>query len=183
MTSQPASASTSGLLHQDLDRLVVDDRAVAQQAVMTVAGIGIERDVAEDADLRHLFLDRANGATDQVVRIERLAAVLVAPLGIGVGEQRDARDGELGRPFGVAHRLIDRQPLDARHGGDRDPRLGPIDEEQRPDQIVGGQDILAHQPPRPLRFAVAARAGREVEALWRAWPRPGRGGLRSDGRI
>ena len=130
-----------------------------------MAGIGIERDVAEDADLRHLFLDRPNGATDQVVRIERLAALLVAPRGIGIREQRDARDGELGRPFGVPHRLIDRKPLDARHRGNRDPRFGPVNQEQRPDQIVGGQEILAHQPPRPLGFSVAARAGGEVETL------------------
>ena len=51
MMSQPASASTSACLHQHLDGLVVEDDAVAQQPVMAVAGIGIERDVAEHADL------------------------------------------------------------------------------------------------------------------------------------
>ena len=153
------------LLHQHLDRLVVDDRAVAQQPVMAVAGIGIERDVAEDADLRHLLLDRADGAADQVVRIERFAAVLVAPLGIGIGKQRDAGDGKLGGPLGVPHRLIDREPLDARHRRHRDARLRPVDQEQRPDQIVRGQDVLAHHAPRPLGLPVAARAGGEVEPL------------------
>ncbi len=43
------------LLDQHLDGLVVDDDAIAQKPVMAVAGIGIERDVAEDADLRHLL--------------------------------------------------------------------------------------------------------------------------------
>ena len=38
------------LLDQHRDRLVVDDDAVAHQAVVAVAGIGIERDVAEHAD-------------------------------------------------------------------------------------------------------------------------------------
>ena len=42
------------LLDQHRDRLVVEDVAVAQQAVVAVAGVGIERDVAEDADVRHL---------------------------------------------------------------------------------------------------------------------------------
>ena len=42
------------LLHQHLDGLVVEDDAVAHQAVMAVAGIGIERDVAQDADARAL---------------------------------------------------------------------------------------------------------------------------------
>ncbi len=56
------------LLHQHLHGLVVDDVAVAQQAVMAVAGIGIERHVAEDADLGHLLLDRADRAAHQIVR-------------------------------------------------------------------------------------------------------------------
>ena len=42
------------LLHQHRDGLVVEDDAVAQQPVVAVAGIGIERDIAEDADVRHL---------------------------------------------------------------------------------------------------------------------------------
>ena len=50
------------LLDQHRDGLVVEDDAVAHQAVMAVAGVGIERHVAQDADLRHFFLDRADGA-------------------------------------------------------------------------------------------------------------------------
>ena len=76
MMSQPASASTSAWLDQDLDGLVVEDFAVAHQPVMAVARVGVERDVAQDADLRHFLLDRAHGAADQIVRIERLAAVV-----------------------------------------------------------------------------------------------------------
>ena len=34
-----------------------------------------------------------------------------------------------------------------------------VDQEQRPDQVVGGEHVLAHQPPRPFGLAVAARAG------------------------
>ena len=45
---------------------------------MAVAGVGIERDVAQHADVGHLLLDRADGAADQIVGIERLAAVVVA---------------------------------------------------------------------------------------------------------
>ena len=79
------------LLHQQLDGFVIEDHAVAQQAVMAVAGIGIERDVAENADVGHFFLDRADGAADEIVRIERLAAVVVAQTRIGIGKERDAR--------------------------------------------------------------------------------------------
>ena len=123
MMSQPASACTSAWRHQHRHGLVVEDDAVAQQAVMAVAGVGIERHVAEHADLRHLLLDGADGAADQVVGVERLAAGLVAQFRVGVGEQRDAGDGELGRALGLAHRLVDRQPLDAGHRGA--PGRGP----------------------------------------------------------
>ena len=64
------------LLHQHLHRGVVMHIAVAQHAVMAVAGIGIERHIAQHADLRHRGLDGAHRAADQVVGIERLAAVL-----------------------------------------------------------------------------------------------------------
>ena len=72
MMSAPASRLDQGLPDQDLDRLVVDDHAVAQQAVMAVAGIGIERDVAQHADVRDRLLDRADRAADEVVGVERL---------------------------------------------------------------------------------------------------------------
>ena len=85
-------------------------------------------------------------------------------LRVGIGKQRDAGDVELGRAFGVAHRLVDRKPLDARHGGDRRARSRPIDQEQRPDQVVGGEHVLAHQPPRPFGLAVAARPNGEIAA-------------------
>ena len=78
MMSQPASRLHQRLLDQHGDGFVVEDDAVAQQAVMAVAGEGIERHVAQHADLGHFFLDGADGAADQIVRIERFAARLVA---------------------------------------------------------------------------------------------------------
>ena len=45
--------------------------------------------------------------------------VFVAQAGIGVGKQREAGDVELGGALRLAHRLVDREPLDARHRGDR----------------------------------------------------------------
>ena len=56
------------LLDQHRDRLVVEDDAVAQQAVMAVAGVGIERHVAQHADLGHRFFDGADRLADQIVR-------------------------------------------------------------------------------------------------------------------
>ena len=67
------------------------------------------------------------------------------------------------RPFGVAHGLVDRNALDPRHGGDRHALALAIDQEQRPDQVVGGQHMLAHHPADPFGPTVASRPHREVE--------------------
>ncbi len=132
---------------------------------MAVAGEGIERDVAKDADLRHFLLDGADGAADEIVGIERFAAVLVAQARIGVGKQRDAGDGKLGGACRFAHGLIDAQALDARHRRHRHARLLSVHHEQRPDQIVGGELMLAHHAPQPFGAAVAAHAHRQVERV------------------
>ena len=160
MMSQPASASTSAWARSAIGGLIVDDGAAAQEAVVAVAGIGIERDVAEHADLRHRLLDRPDGAADQVVGIERFAAVLVASPGIGIGKQQ-AGNGERGGALGVAHGLVDRKSLHAGHGSHRHA-FGAVDQEQRPDQVVRGQHVLAHEAPRPLGLAM--RRGRVVRS-------------------
>ena len=154
--SAPASRLDQRLARQHRDGLVVDDDAVAQEPVMAMAGVGIERHVAEHADLRHGLLDRPDGAADEIVRVERLAAVLVAQLGVGIGKQREAGNAERGRALGVAHGLVDREPLDARHRRHRHARLRSIDQEQRPDQVVESEHGLGHQPARPVGLAIAA---------------------------
>ena len=81
------------LLGQDGDRLVVEDIAiVVGQAVMAVAGVGIERDVGQHADLGHRILDRLDRAADEVVGVERLAGIVAAQVRRRVGEQGDAGD-------------------------------------------------------------------------------------------
>ena len=91
------------LLHQHGDRFIIDDDAVAQKSIVAMAGEGIERDVAQNADVRHFFLDGANGAADEIVGIERFAAGVVAQARVGVGKQRDAGDSQLGGRFGLAN--------------------------------------------------------------------------------
>ena len=62
------------LADQHCDGLVVEDDAVTQQPVMAVAGVRIERHIAKDADVRHLFLDGADRLADQILGIERFGA-------------------------------------------------------------------------------------------------------------
>src|SRR5439155_6042672 len=72
------------LLHQDFHRFVVEYDAVAQEAVVAVAGVGIEGDIAKDTDARHRTFNGAYGATHQVVWINRFAAGLVPLLRVGI---------------------------------------------------------------------------------------------------
>ena len=50
-----------------------------------------------------------------------------------------------------------RKPVNARHRGDGGCDVLALDDENRPDQVVDGQHVFAHQPARPVRLAVAAR--------------------------
>ncbi len=76
MISQPASAWTSAWRTSTVERRIVVDIAVPDQPVMAVAGVGIERHVAQHADLGHRLLDRAHRAADQIVGVDRFASVL-----------------------------------------------------------------------------------------------------------
>ena len=170
-----------GLLGQDGDGVVVEDDAVAQEAVVAVAGIGIEGHVRDDADLRHGRLDGAHRTADEVVRLQGLGAARVARRRVGVREQGDGGDAQPRRPLGLAHGLVDRQALHLRHGGDRLASSRPFDQEQRPDQIIDAEAALAHEAARPLGLAVAPRTLRQGKARRGivARRRPRRG---SDGR-
>ena len=70
------------------------------------------------------FLDGADGAADEVVRVERLAA---RPRRAAPDPYREkARSHgmrELGRALGLAHGLVDGKALDAGHGGEPDSRV------------------------------------------------------------
>jgi porphobilinogen synthase len=62
-----------------------------------VRGVGVERDVADNADLRHGRFDGAHRAADEIVGIERLAGRIVAPtdkMYVRVLRNRDALDAE-----------------------------------------------------------------------------------------
>src|SRR5215471_16469880 len=106
---------------------------------MAVACEGIERDVAEYAEIGKFLLDGAHRLADEIVGIERFRSVFVTQGRIGVGKQRYTGDIELYRALGVAHGLIDRQPVDARHRRDGYALVVAVSNEQRPDQVVRGE--------------------------------------------
>ena len=143
--SAPGLRLHQRLAHQRLERLVVGDFRAAQQAVVSVTGVGVERDVEDDADVEAGGLHGARRAADEVLRIERLARVLGAQLRLGIGKQRDGGDAEPHGLLGAGDDVVDRQPLDAGHGGDRHALVGSLDHEQRPDQIVDAQPMLGDE--------------------------------------
>ena len=169
MTSAPARAWLSDWRTSAATDLVVEDAEVvavlADQPVVAVAGIGVERDVGDEADLRELLLDRAAGAANEIALVVGLSAVLVLQMRLGVGEEGDRRNVELYGALGLPHRLIDAEPIDARHRRDRSAHPLALDQEQGPDEIVGRQHPLADQAARPLRLAVAAGPVGEVETM------------------
>ena len=132
---------------------------------MAVAGIGIEGDVAQHADLRHFFFDGANGAADEVIWVKRFRTGLVASGWIGIGKQGQAWDRKLGGVFGGADGFVDRKARHVRHRVDWHAKVRPFDHEQRPDQVIGGDDVFAHHPARPFAAPIAARADRKLEPL------------------
>ena len=138
---------------------------LAHEPVVAVAGVGVERDVGDEAEFGEFLLDRPAGAADEVALVVGLGPVLVLEMRLGVGEEGDRGDVELHRALGLAHRLVDAEPLDARHCRNGHAGLLALDQEQRPDEVVGGQHLLADQPPRPFRLAVAAGPVGEVEAM------------------
>ena len=125
---------------------------------MAVGGVGVERDVRQNADVRHGVLDGAGGAAHQVVGVGRLAAVIGAAVGGRVGKQGKAGNAEARCLFRRFYCQIDRQALDARHRGDLGALALALDHEQRPDQVCRGQHVLRDHGARPRGHAGAARA-------------------------
>ena len=172
MTSAPGARLVQGLARERLDRLVIEDDEIARgglahQPVMAVARIRVERDVSDKAKLRKLALDRAAGAANEIALVEGFASLRVLEIRFGRGEERNRRDLKLNRPLGLADRLIDAEPVHARHRRDRNAALVALDEKERPDEVARRQHMLRHQPARPFRLAIAARAVGEVEAVGR----------------
>ena len=104
--------------------------------------------------------------------------------GIGIGKQREAGNGQLGRPLGGAHRLVDRQPLDARHRGDR--RADSLPSTRNSGQIRSSVVSTCSRTMRRAHSARRLRRGR-IAQIERARAgcfglAPARARLRSSGR-
>src|ERR1700677_11192 len=84
---------------------------------------------------------------------------------LGIRKQRKAGDRELRRALRGTNGFVDRESLDAGHGGDGGAYSLALGQEQRPDQVGGGTNMLAHQSPRPPGAAITPRPDGEIKPL------------------
>ena len=153
------------LADQGGDRRIIDDLAVMHEPVMAMAGIGIERHVAHDADLRHRRLDGPHRPAHEIVAAVGLPAIVAAQLRRRMGKDGNDRDAEAARLLGRPDREIDRQPFDAGHRRHRLAIAVALDDEDRPDQIINGEGGFAGEPARPCGAAIAPQPGRGIARL------------------
>ncbi len=112
------------------------------------------------------FLMARHGAADQIAGVQRLAPAFVAQALLGVWEAarcREFRASRRARPPGRLDRCVRRSTPGIEGIGV--PAILAVDDEERPDQVVGRQSILADKPACPLRLAVAPGSVRQVEPV------------------
>jgi len=132
---------------------------IIHQPVLPVRGIGIERDIGEDAHIiAARITNRADRAAHQIVRVERFLSIVAAPVGRCVGEQRHAGDSQVHCLPGAFGDSIHRPARDAGQGRNRLFHAGPCGDEQRPDQVRRGEHIFAVQRTAPAAGTGAAQA-------------------------
>ena len=163
------SAWISACCTSTVDRLIVEDHAVAHQPVMAVAGIGIERDVGSmtpSSGTSRLIARQA-----RQTRLSALSASLpslVARPGRyrGRARCRECRAWPPARPRAPPRRRDSRSTPGIDATGSR--ALVAVDEEERPDQVVGGQHILGAPAGAPIRPCGCGAGGwRGRDGCWR----------------
>ena len=149
--STPASACATAWRHQHVERLVVEDVAVAHQRRHGRAWCRGRAPRRRSRRSRaRAFLSARHGAAAQVVGAFRLPRRARSSSRVGIDrEERHRRDAELG---GLLHcpQQAGRSSAAPRRAWMRRPPLGAaVLDEDRPDQVVDGQRVLAHQAAGP----------------------------------
>ena len=166
----PGIGLVDRLVDEDRNRIVVEHIArLVEQAVLPVTCVGIERHVGQDPDIRATGVAyRLDRAAHQIVGIERLGAVVAAQFGLGVGKQRETRDTQIDRFLRAPRDVVDRPARYARQARHRFFHARPVGDEQRPDEIGGGEHGLAMHRAAPRGGARAAESGGGIAGLGHA---------------
>ncbi len=110
-----------------------------------MAGIGIERNIRDDAQFGKTAFQCCNGARHQTIRVERLFRTQAFQTRINDGEQRQSRNAQSHAILSHRQQQIDRKPLDAGHGTHRFTPVLAIQNKHRINQIIGRECVLTHQ--------------------------------------
>jgi hypothetical protein len=142
---------------QQLDRQVVVDLAVADEAAVTVRGVLAEADVADHGQLGMGLLQRPQRHLhDPLVVVGPRAGLVLVGGDAEEQDRADARGGDLGR---LGDQLGDREALDPGHRFNRLPHPLPRHDEDRLDQVRGRQLGLADQAAQGRSAAQPAHTG------------------------
>ena len=134
------------LLHQHRHRGVVQDvAAVIGQAVLAVAGVGVQRHVGHHAEFGKLLFQRPHHARHQAVGVGRFLAVVALERLIDHRKQGQHRDLQAHTFLGHRQQQVQAEALHARHGGDGHALLHAVDHEHRVDQVVAAERVFTHQ--------------------------------------
>ena len=144
------------------DGHVVENLVALDDAAVAVRGVFAEADVGDDDQMRHLALDRADGALHRRVGVGGFRAGRI--LAVGQAEEQHAEDAICLRRRRFLDGFVDRQVEDARHGADLAPYATAFADEERQDEAVGRQPRLAHEAADRLAAAQAPRPSSERES-------------------
>lgn len=98
--------------------LIVHDIATCvDQTVLAMAGVRVERNIRDDAQFGEAAFQCGNGARYQPVRVECFFSAQCFQIGAYYREQCQCGDTQLHAFFGHGEQQVERQPLNAGHGG------------------------------------------------------------------
>ena len=160
----PRAGVADRLLGQERQgRVVVDVHPPAplgQRSAVAVVGVLAEAEVGDHEQLGRVPLGQPDRLLDdpRLVRRRRAVRILV----LGNAEQQDRRDAQLGD---LGHRLaeaIERELILPRHRRDLAPEVRAVIDEQRVNQVVHRQPMLADEVAEPGVPAEPAKAMERV---------------------
>ena len=145
-----------------LDRFVVEHNPViADDPVVTVAGVGIQGDVGHDRHSRHRLFDLADGPGDQAIGVEAFGPILGFEALCHFGEQHDAADAQIPGPLHFTGEGLQAPAARPRHGTDR-LNLDTLVDEEGVDEIRRREAVLANHGAQGRRATQAAGAVSEL---------------------
>ncbi|MNS24586.1 hypothetical protein D3C72_564390 [compost metagenome] len=130
-----------------------------ENAVLTVRGERVQRDVGDHTQLRELRAQGTGGALGDAFRVPGFGGVQRLQFRRRHREQCQRRNPKLD-PFGrFFKQQVDGHPFDAWHRGHRFTTAFTVQHKHRQDQVIDGQHVFTDQSTREIVTTVTAQAG------------------------